>query len=76
MALALFYEVHHMKSPNQHSPPGSGNILGQFSLIRCEVDEADPLEQASPVPDVVVERNEEFYDQTYVNEKEHAASEV
>lgn len=48
----------------------------QFSLVRCEVDEADPLEQASPVPDVVDERNEEFYDQTYVNEKEHAASEV
>lgn len=43
---------------------------------RCEVDEADPLEQASPVPDVVVERNEEFYDQSYVNDKENTASEV
>ncbi|XP_075891448.1 protein phosphatase methylesterase 1-like [Nelusetta ayraudi] len=49
------------------------SMVGQIK--RCEVDEADPLEQASPVPDVVVERNEEFYDQTYVNEKEHAASE-
>lgn len=65
-----------MKSPNQHSASYGGNMQGQFPLIRCEVDEADPLEQASPVPDVVVERNEEFYDQTYVNEKEHAASEV
>lgn len=65
-----------MKSPNQRSASCSGNIRGKFSFIRCEVDDADPLEQASPVPDVVVERNEEFYDQTYVNEKEHAASEV
>lgn len=65
-----------MSLPNPHSASGSDNIQGQFCLIRCEVDEADPLEQASPVPDVVVERNEEFYDQTYVNEKEHAASEV
>lgn len=40
------------------------------------MEEADTLEQASPVTDVVVERNEEFYDQSYVNDKENAASEV
>lgn len=44
--------------------------------FRCEVEEADTLEHASPVMDVVVERNEEFYDQSYVNDKENAASEV
>lgn len=44
--------------------------------VRCEVEEADTLEQASPVTDVVVECNEEFYDQSYVNDKEIAASEV
>lgn len=63
-------------NPNQHSVPCSDNNKGRLCSIRCEVDEADPLEHGSPVPDVVVERNEEFYDQTYVNEKEHAASEV
>lgn len=47
-----------------------------FLSVRCEVEEADTLEQASPVPDVVVERSEEFYDQSYVNDKENAASEV
>lgn len=40
------------------------------------MEETDTLEQASPVTDVVVERNEEFYDQSYVNDKENAASEV
>lgn len=40
------------------------------------MEEADTLEQASPATDVVVERNEEFYDQSYVNDKENAASEV
>ncbi|KAM9827810.1 protein phosphatase methylesterase 1-like [Neosynchiropus ocellatus] len=49
------------------------SMVGQIK--RCELEEADPLEQASPVPDVVVERHEEFYDQTYVNDKENAASE-
>ncbi|XP_030285578.1 protein phosphatase methylesterase 1-like isoform X2 [Sparus aurata] len=50
------------------------SMVGQIK--RCEVEEADTLEQASPVPDVVVERSEEFYDQSYVNDKENAASEV
>ncbi|XP_040887610.1 protein phosphatase methylesterase 1-like isoform X2 [Toxotes jaculatrix] len=50
------------------------SMVGQIK--RCEVEEADTLEQASPVTDVVVERNEEFYDQSYVNDKENAASEV
>ncbi|XP_036967390.1 protein phosphatase methylesterase 1-like isoform X3 [Acanthopagrus latus] len=49
------------------------SMVGQIK--RCEVEEADTLEQASPVPDVVVERSEEFYDQSYVNDKENAASE-
>lgn len=40
------------------------------------MEETDTLEQASPVTGVVVERNEEFYDQSYVNDKEDAASEV
>uniref|UniRef100_A0A3P8V729 Protein phosphatase methylesterase 1 n=1 Tax=Cynoglossus semilaevis TaxID=244447 RepID=A0A3P8V729_CYNSE len=50
------------------------SVVGQ--IIRCEVEETDTLEQASPVTGVVVERNEEFYDQSYVNDKEDAASEV
>ncbi|KAG8005935.1 Protein phosphatase methylesterase 1, partial [Nibea albiflora] len=50
------------------------SMVGQIK--RCEVEEADTLEQASPVTDVVVECNEEFYDQSYVNDKENAASEV
>ncbi|XP_024915354.1 protein phosphatase methylesterase 1-like isoform X2 [Cynoglossus semilaevis] len=49
------------------------SVVGQ--IIRCEVEETDTLEQASPVTGVVVERNEEFYDQSYVNDKEDAASE-
>lgn len=65
-----------MKIPKHHPAPSRDDTQGHFCPTRCEVDEADPLEQASPVPDVVVERNEEFYDQTYVNEKEHTASEV
>ncbi|XP_031170381.1 protein phosphatase methylesterase 1-like isoform X2 [Sander lucioperca] len=44
------------------------SMVGQIK--RCEV------EVASPVTDVVVESNEEFYDQKYVNDKENAASEV
>ncbi|XP_078100328.1 protein phosphatase methylesterase 1-like [Sander vitreus] len=43
------------------------SMVGQIK--RCEV------EVASPVTDVVVESNEEFYDQKYVNDKENAASE-
>ncbi|XP_062301277.1 protein phosphatase methylesterase 1-like isoform X2 [Scomber scombrus] len=49
------------------------SMVGQIK--RCEVEEVNTLEQASPVTDVVVERNEEFYDQSYVNDKESAASE-
>lgn len=44
---------------------------------RCEANEADALDtQVSSVTDVVVERNEEFYDQNYVSESENATSEV
>lgn len=43
---------------------------------RCEAEEVSTLEQACPVTDVVVERNEEFYDQSYVSDQENAASEV
>uniref|UniRef100_A0A3B4WAE5 Protein phosphatase methylesterase 1 n=1 Tax=Seriola lalandi dorsalis TaxID=1841481 RepID=A0A3B4WAE5_SERLL len=50
------------------------SMVGQIK--RCEVEETDALEQASPATDVVVERNEEFYDQSYVNDKENAVSEV
>ncbi|XP_059210947.1 protein phosphatase methylesterase 1-like [Centropristis striata] len=49
------------------------SMVGQIK--RCEVEEADTLEQASPVSDVVVERNEEFYDQSYIDDKENNASE-
>lgn len=44
--------------------------------VRCEVEEADKLEQASPMTEVVMERGEGFYYQCYVNDKEKAASEV
>lgn len=40
------------------------------------MNQGDTLEQASPGTDVVVERNEDFYDQSYVNEKENTAQEV
>lgn len=40
------------------------------------MNQDDALEQASPVTDVVVERNEDFYDQSYVNEKENTGTEV
>ncbi|XP_054863924.1 protein phosphatase methylesterase 1-like isoform X1 [Amphiprion ocellaris] len=50
------------------------SMVGQIK--RCEAEEADTLEQPSPVTDMVVERNEEFYDQSYVNDKENAASET
>lgn len=50
--------------------------LPHFLSARCEVNQGDALEQASPVTDVVVERNEDFYDQSYVNEKENTATEV
>ncbi|XP_058479668.1 protein phosphatase methylesterase 1-like isoform X1 [Solea solea] len=49
------------------------SVVGQ--IIRCEVEETDTLEQASPVPDVVVEHNEESCDQSYVDDKEDTASE-
>ncbi|XP_060887908.1 protein phosphatase methylesterase 1-like isoform X2 [Labrus mixtus] len=49
------------------------SMVGQIK--RCEVEKADSLEQASPVTDVVVERNEEPNDQTYANDEENAASE-
>lgn len=50
--------------------------IAHFLSARCEVDQGDTLEQASPVTDVVVECNEDFYDQSYVNEKENTATEV
>uniref|UniRef100_UPI0037E8A02A protein phosphatase methylesterase 1-like n=1 Tax=Semicossyphus pulcher TaxID=241346 RepID=UPI0037E8A02A len=50
------------------------SMVGQIK--RCEVEETNSLEQASSVTDMVVEHNEEFYDQSYVNDKENAASEV
>ncbi|XP_061769374.1 protein phosphatase methylesterase 1-like isoform X2 [Nerophis ophidion] len=48
------------------------SMAGQIK--RCEVEETDSLEQASPVSDVVVERNEEFYDKSY--DKDDAATEL
>uniref|UniRef100_A0A672HIY7 Protein phosphatase methylesterase 1 n=1 Tax=Salarias fasciatus TaxID=181472 RepID=A0A672HIY7_SALFA len=50
------------------------SMVGQIK--RCEVEESDALEQTSPTPDLVAERSEEFYDQSYVNDKENAATEV
>ncbi|KAK5848130.1 hypothetical protein PBY51_005772 [Eleginops maclovinus] len=50
------------------------SMVGQIK--RCEVEEAETLDQTSPVSDVAMERNEEFYDQSSVNDKENAASEV
>ncbi|XP_029940395.1 protein phosphatase methylesterase 1-like [Salarias fasciatus] len=49
------------------------SMVGQIK--RCEVEESDALEQTSPTPDLVAERSEEFYDQSYVNDKENAATE-
>ncbi|XP_063757179.1 protein phosphatase methylesterase 1-like isoform X2 [Eleginops maclovinus] len=49
------------------------SMVGQIK--RCEVEEAETLDQTSPVSDVAMERNEEFYDQSSVNDKENAASE-
>lgn len=40
------------------------------------MNQGDTLEEASPVTDVVVESNEDFYDQSYVNETEKTAAEV
>ncbi|KAF3837524.1 hypothetical protein F7725_004988 [Dissostichus mawsoni] len=50
------------------------SMVGQ--IRRCEAEEAETLEQTIPVSDVVTERNEEFYDQSYVDDKENVASEV
>uniref|UniRef100_A0A8C6S5B5 Protein phosphatase methylesterase 1 n=1 Tax=Neogobius melanostomus TaxID=47308 RepID=A0A8C6S5B5_9GOBI len=54
------------------------SMTGQIK--RCEVEETDSVdsapELASPLPDVVVEHNKEFFDQTYVNDKENAAVDV
>ncbi|XP_069574092.1 protein phosphatase methylesterase 1-like [Brachyistius frenatus] len=50
------------------------SMVGQIK--RCEVEEDDPPEPAGPATDVVVERNEELYDQSCVNNEENAASEV
>ncbi|XP_028330654.1 protein phosphatase methylesterase 1-like isoform X1 [Gouania willdenowi] len=49
------------------------SMVGQIK--RCEVEETDPLEQASPGTDTVVERNEEFYDQSLVNDNENTSTE-
>lgn len=67
---------HHIQSPTRLNSSCCDNFHCHFLFVRCEVDEVDALEQASPLPDVVVERNEEFYDQSYVNDKENTASEV
>ncbi|KAF3837521.1 hypothetical protein F7725_004985 [Dissostichus mawsoni] len=48
------------------------SMVGQ--IRRCEAEEAETLEQTIPVSDVVTERNEEFYDQSYVDDKENVAS--
>ncbi|XP_029310471.1 protein phosphatase methylesterase 1-like [Cottoperca gobio] len=50
------------------------SMVGQIK--RCEVEEADAVEEASPASDVVVEGNKELSDQSHVNDKESAASEV
>ncbi|XP_054457923.1 protein phosphatase methylesterase 1-like [Anoplopoma fimbria] len=47
------------------------SMVGQVK--RCKVEEADRLQKAGPVTDVVVEPNEELYDQSY--DKENAATE-
>lgn len=53
-------------------------VLGvaHFLSARCEMNQGNALEQASKVTDVVVERNEDFHDQSYVSEKENTATEV
>ncbi|CAL8241304.1 unnamed protein product [Merluccius merluccius] len=43
---------------------------------RSEVEEVVSPERASPVVDVVVEGNEEFYDQNHINVKENTTPEV
>lgn len=43
---------------------------------RCEANQGDTLDQASPATDMVVECNEDFYDQSYVSERENTATEV
>lgn len=53
--------------------PDRLNSLLSLPVCRCEVEEPDTLEQASPATDVVVERNEEFNDQNYATDN---ASEV
>lgn len=50
--------------------------LLHFLSARCEMNQGDALEQPSSVTDMVVERNEDFYDQSYVNKKENTATEV
>ncbi|XP_077399522.1 protein phosphatase methylesterase 1-like isoform X2 [Vanacampus margaritifer] len=51
--------------------------LNLLLCVRCEVEEADTLERAGPVRDDAVEdRNEEFYDRSYVDEEENAAPEA
>lgn len=40
------------------------------------MNQDDTLEQASPVTDVVMERNEDFYDQSYTNDQENMPTEV
>lgn len=40
------------------------------------MNQGNTLEEAGQVSDVVVERNEDFYDQSYVTEKENTATEV
>ncbi|KAK5893149.1 hypothetical protein CgunFtcFv8_006048 [Champsocephalus gunnari] len=67
------YRVEHHKRANQE--PGICQSVDVGQVKRCEVEEAETLERTIPVPDVVTERNEEFYDQSYVDDKENVASE-
>ncbi|XP_061664538.1 protein phosphatase methylesterase 1-like [Syngnathoides biaculeatus] len=50
------------------------SMVGQIK--RCEAEEAETLERAGPVKDVVEERNEEFYDRSYADEEQNAATEA
>ncbi|CAL8241291.1 unnamed protein product [Merluccius merluccius] len=50
------------------------SVVGQIK--KCQVEEVVSPERASPVVDVVVEGNEEFYDQNHINVKENTTPEV
>ncbi|KAM9834524.1 protein phosphatase methylesterase 1-like isoform 3-T3 [Syngnathus typhle] len=51
------------------------SMVGQIK--RCEAEEADTLEGAGPTrEDAVEDRNEEFYDRSYVNDVKNTATEA